>query len=118
MLAETVSNLVGLPSEPYSAMAGVIGSDTLRYFLPELIVTIALVLVLLVDISDRLRKPSTLMGLAFIGLLVPMLLVIAKWGVAPLFIYPDWGNLSHFNHHYNQVGYIDVAGSSMLAFDG
>lgn len=118
MLAETVSNIVGLPAEPYTLMARVIGHDTVSYFLPELVVCIAIVLVLLVDVSDKLRKPAMLMGLAAMGLAAPILLVLAKWGAAALFIYPDWGNLAQANEHYKQVGYVDVAGSSMLAFDG
>lgn len=117
MLAETVSSIVGLPAEPYALMARAIGDHTLSYFLPELVVATAIVLVLLVDCSDKLRKPAMLMGLAAMGLCAPILLVLAKWGTA-LFIYPDWGHLAQANEHYKQVGYVDVAGSSMLAFDG
>lgn len=118
MLAETATNIVGLPAEPYNLMARAIGEHTLSYFLPELIVCIALVLVLLVDISDKLRKPAMLLGLAAIGLVVPIMLIVAKWGTAALFTYPDWGNLAQAHEHYKQVGYVEVAGSSMLAFDG
>ncbi len=121
MLLETttaVTEIVGLPAEPYTAMARAVGHHTLGYFLPELVVCVALVLVLLVDISDKLRKPGLLMGLGALGLVVPILLILAKWGAAALFIYPDWGHLAQASEFYKQQGHIDVAGSSMLAFDG
>lgn len=118
MLAETASSIIGLPAEPYTLMSRVIGHDTATYFLPELVVCAAIVLMLLVDVSDKLRKPGTLMGLAAVGLFVPILLVLGKWGATSLFIYPDWGNLSQAHEHYKQVGYVDLADSHMLAFDG
>ncbi len=112
------SAIVGLPHEPYWKMAEVIGGQTLGYFLPELVVCFALVVVLLTDVSDKLRKPANLMGLALLGLVVPSIMIAAKWGVAALFIYPDWGNLTVAAGHFKEHGYNDAYGSSMMAFDG
>lgn len=109
--------VLGLPRGPYFKMAEEIGGHTLGYFLPELIVCFTLCLMLLVDVSDKLRSPRNLLSLAFVGMLAPLLLILGKWGTA-LFIYPDWGNLAQAAHFFKDHGYVEVAGASMLAFDG
>ncbi|MCC6574128.1 MAG: NADH-quinone oxidoreductase subunit N [Planctomycetes bacterium] len=118
--AETATNalqgVVGLPQESYRALAGIIGNDTLSYFAPELVICVAMLLVLLVDVSDKLRSPRNLMLVALVALAAPALMILGKWGGEALFFYPAWGNLAQYS---NLEGHISLQPDShMLVFDG